>query len=303
MKHYQIDPMQSDASLSALVTEGDSALESRMRAVSRKIATHTDQRLIGLTGPTCSGKTTAAKLFTDYMEAHGHLVHVISVDDFYYDKEYLTRRADADPNIEIDYDSEDTIDVELLADRTESLLACRPTQMPRFDFQSGERVDGGVITPRVGDLFLFEGIQILYPSVREILSGAAYRSIYICPESSISVGGESFLPNEIRLMRRLVRDYRYRASDPAFTLFLWQSVRANEEKSIFPYADVCDDRIDSTMPYEIGMLKPYLEEILPSVAPNDRFYDVAQEILKKIATVQPVPSSLIGKKSLYKEFI
>jgi uridine kinase len=162
MKNYQIEPMQAAEGLAELVAEGDRSLESRMRCVSRNIATNSDQRLIGLTGPTCSGKTTAARLFTDYMETHGHTVHVISVDDFYYDKEYLTRRAEADPNIEIDYDSEDTIDVELLAARTESLLACRPTRMPRFDFQTGERVDGGIITPRAGDLFLFEGIQILF---------------------------------------------------------------------------------------------------------------------------------------------
>ena len=303
MKHYQIDMAQTEEQLSRLVSEGDASLETCMRRVSRNIATHSDQRLIGLTGPTCSGKTTAARLFNDYMEAHGRCVHVISVDDFYFDKEYLTRRADADPDIEIDYDSEDTIDVELLAEKTERLLACKPTQMPRFDFRSGKREDGGVVTPGVGDLFLFEGIQLLYPGVREILSGASYRSIYICPSSSITVGGETFLPNEIRLMRRLVRDYRYRASSPAFTLYLWQSVRANEERSIFPYVDACSDRIDSTMPYEIGMLKPYLEDILPSVGVENDFYAEAQMILKKIASVQAVSSDLISDNSLYKEFI
>lgn len=303
MKHYTIESMQSETQIARLVAESDAALEANMRRISRSIASQSDQRLIGLTGPTCSGKTTAARLFTDYMESHGHRVHVISVDDFYFEKEYLTRRADADPNIEIDYDSEDTIDTELLAERAESLLACKSTPMPRFDFRSGQRVDGGVITPKEGDLFLFEGIQVLYPSVREILSSSAYRSIYIYPESSITVGGQIFLPDEIRLMRRLVRDYRYRASSPAFTLYLWQSVRANEERSIFPYAAMCNDRLDSTMPYEIGMLKPYLEQILPSVAPDDRFYGEAQQILQKIASVQAVSSHLITETSLYKEFI
>ncbi len=303
MNQYQIPSFLSDHEMRLLVADGDRYLAEQMRITSRNIAKASDQRLIGLTGPTCSGKTTAARLFTDYMESHGHCVHVISVDDFYYDKDYLKKLADADPNIEIDYDSEDTIDANLLAEKTESLLACKPTRLPRFDFRSGMRVEGVTVTPRAGDLFLFEGIQILYPRVREILSGTAYHSIYICPTSSIAGAGDTFLPNEIRLMRRLVRDYRYRASDPAFTFYLWQSVRENEEKSIFPYADTCHEKIDSTMPYEIGMLKPYLEAILPQVSPEDRSYPQAQAILKKIESVQAVPSSLITDQSLYKEFI
>ncbi|MBE6553675.1 MAG: hypothetical protein E7666_04960 [Ruminococcaceae bacterium] len=303
MKQYQISNLLSTDQMHRLVMDGDRFLADQMRATSRNIAKASDQRLIGLTGPTCSGKTTAARLFTDYMESHGHCVHVISVDDFYFDKDYLKKRADDDPNIEIDYDSEDTIDADLLAEKTESLLACKPTRLPRFDFRSGLRVDGVTVTPQAGDIFLFEGIQILYPRVREILSGTAYHSIYISPVSSIEVGGEVFLPNEIRLMRRLVRDFRYRASDPAFTFYLWQSVRENEEKSIFPYADTCHEKIDSTMPYEIGMLKPYLNAILPQVMPQDRSYESAQALLQKIQSVQTIPSSLIADQSLYKEFI
>lgn len=274
-----------------------------MDGVVEAVAATPALRFLGLTGPTCAGKTTAAKKLTACLEEHGHRVHVVSIDDFYFDKSVLQLRAENDPDIEIDYDSEETIDIALLEEKTESLLCGRETKMPRFDFRSGMRTEGLTLSPTPDDVFLFEGIQILYPKVDRILHGDAYRSIYICPASAIDVGGECFLPNEIRLMRRLVRDYRYRASAPAFTLYLWQSVRENEEKNIFPNKDTCHAYIDSTMPYEIGMLKPYLEEILPTVPAESPFYGQAQGLLGRLRSIVEIPSAYMTQNSLYKEFI
>ena len=104
-------------------------------------------------------------------------------------------------------------------------------------------------------------------------------------------------------MRRLVRDYYRRASQPDFTFYLWESVRANEEKSIFPYAHQCNEFIDSTMAYEIGMLKPHLQKILSTVARESPYYNKAQDILKKIARSKNVPADYMTPNSLYKEFI
>ena len=303
MKHYRMESIVDPCRLQAFVQECDARLQEALSQAATRIGAGADLRFLGLTGPTCSGKTTAAKRLTTDLEAYGRRVHVISIDDFYYDKEYLHKRADDDPDIEIDYDSEDTIDVALLAEKTELLLLGRETELPHFDFQKGIRTRGERILPKDEDLFLFEGIQILYPKVHEILCGEAYHSIYICPSSAIEVGGELFLPNELRLMRRLVRDFRYRATDPAFTLYLWQSVRENEEKNIFPYAHDCKEKIDSTMPYEVGMLKPYLEELLQAVSSESPFYQTAQEMLTRIARVSVVPSSYMASNSLYKEFI
>ena len=289
--------------LAAYVAACDADLEARMDTVAERTAIVDGLKLLGLTGPSCAGKTTAAKKLTACLEAHGHRVHVISIDDFYYDKDYLHSRADADPDIEIDYDSEDTIDVTLLREKTASLLAERPTQMPKFDFPTGMRVEGETVIPKKDDVFLFEGIQILYPKVRAILGAAPYRGIYISPATALQVGEHLFEPNDIRLLRRLVRDYRYRASNPSFTFYLWQSVRKNEESNIFPNAHTCHECIDSTMPYEIGMLKPYLENILPLVTPSDPFYQKAQEILAQLSNNPAVPSDLMTQNSLYKEFI
>ena len=304
MKCIKIERQGSFDKQRVFVEQEDARLEKDMLEVARRVSRAPKLKLLGLTGPTCSGKTTAANKLTDYLERHGHRVHVISIDDFYYDIEILHQKADADPDVEIDYDSEDTIDVDLLAEKAKSLLSCKTTKMPRFDFKTGKRTQGKIISPTPSDVFLFEGIQTLYPKVNAILECDAYQSIYISPASALSVEGMVFEPNEIRLMRRLVRDFRYRASEPTFTFYLWQSVRANEEKSIFPNASRCHHFIDSTMPYELGMLKPYLTDLLGRVTKRDgSAFDSAQAILQKLAGVEEIPSEYMTAHSLYKEFI
>ena len=303
MKRYTIEPELTDAGLLRLVETGERQFEEQLDALSADLAADPELHLIGLTGPTCSGKTTAAGKLTEALARCGKHLHVISIDDFYFNKSYLRELAARSGREESDFDSEETIDVAYLQTYTVSLLEGRETRMPHFNFQSGMREDGELLVPRPNDLFLFEGIQILYPRVDAIFSQRSYRSIYISPTSSIAVGGQLFLPNEIRLMRRLVRDYHYRSSSPQFTLYLWQSVRENKESNIFPYVHRCNNRIDSTMAYEIGVLKPYLEELLPQIPPADPFAGKAQSLLARLHEVQPVPASYISSGSLYREFI
>ncbi|MBQ8311103.1 MAG: hypothetical protein IJX80_08855 [Clostridia bacterium] len=303
MKH-RIVGLFDEEELKIMVEDCDRQLEARIDRAIDSIEDVANLRLFGLTGPTCSGKTTAARKITEHLEKKGLCVHVVSIDDFYFDKEYLHKRVAETPHVEIDYDSEETIDIDLLAEATESLLSCRRTQLPKFDFGPGTRSKGECIFPQTNDVFLFEGIQILYPKVNEILNtGHTYRSISICPLSSIEVGGEEFLPNEIRLCRRIVRDYYRRATAPAFTFYLWKSVRANEEKNIFPNMHLCHAEIDSTMPYEMGMLKPYLEPLLRQIPQSDFFHADAERLLHRIQGIQPVSAAYMTEKSLYKEFI
>ncbi len=304
MKHHTVELFDTGTVLQRFVDTCERQFEERMERAISSLRDVRELRFFGLTGPTCSGKTTAARKMTELLEEQGLCVHVISLDDFYYDKEYLHQRAEEDPDIEVDYDSEETIDIELLSDVAEQLFAGEKTFIPHFDFKSGMRAGGVLIEPKANDVFLFEGIQTLYPRVSEILDRHhSYRSIAICPQSAIVADGNLFLPNEIRLYRRLVRDYRHRATEPEFTFYLWQSVRENEEKNIFPHLDTCHASIDSTMPYEIGMLKPYLEPLMNEILPQSAFYRQAQEILKKLRGIQSISADYIPERSLYKEFI
>ncbi len=302
MQYFYVNSIPQ-AQIASYVAQADAALATQMQNALDCIESVPDLRLFGLTGPTCSGKTTAADMLTRVLENKGYEVHIISLDNFYYDKEYLKQRSE-EANIALDYDSEETIDTELFASCAEKLFDGKTVQLPRFDFETGLRESGEVLTPQKKDIFLFEGIQVLYPKIRAVLSAhSSYRSIAIHPQSEIHTGGEVFSPNEIRLYRRLVRDYRHRATDPDFTLSLWASVRENEEKNIFPNLHLCHTEIDSTMPYEIGMLKPYLVPLMESVPDTSPNRSEATRILSKMKFVEAISSDYIAPNTLYKEFI
>lgn len=293
----------------AFVRKCDDAFFSRLDEVSSEICERRNINIIGLTGPTCSGKTTMANILIKRLELSGRKVHVISLDDFFYDRATLDAKNTTG---EIDYDSPDTLDIDLLARCTRDILRGDPVRLPRYDFPTGARIEGDIIDADDNgrDMFIFEGIQVLYPSVRSLLCGSdSYTSIYISPQSEIYAGGRLFLPNHIRFLRRLVRDYNFRGASADFTMYLWSSVRENEDKHIIPNAHSCEYLIDSTLGYDVNMLAPYLRKIL-SLPHSGRgriddceYRSVSDEILSEIQDVQDMERSFLADGSLYREFI
>lgn len=288
--------------LADYIRECDGIFAKRLDSVSSAVK-EKKNRIICLAGPTCSGKTTAAAMLVDSWAENGRAVHIISIDDFYFDREYLHSISNAEKDGEADYDSEKTVDLSALEHFTEEALAGKEAHCPIFDFKTGRRSGYRSIRAQEDDVFIFEGIQAIYPSVTDMLAPCGGTGIYIAPMTELYCGDKAILPNDIRLMRRLVRDFNFRATDADFTLTLWQGVRANEEKNIFPYAEDCEYRLDSTHGYEIGVLKPYLEKILPPVVSGGKNSDEARKILESINGVEEIPSALIPQGSLYKEFV
>lgn len=277
--------------------------EERLELAVNRVCETGDIRIIALAGPTCSGKTTAARKLIQNLSARGKKVHVVSIDDFYYDRDVLRAMADAQDDVEIDYDSEDTIDFDELRRCVAQICTDEPTELPVFDFLEGKRNGHRIIDSDPEDIFIFEGIQAIYPKVTALFEEYGYLSVYISVETEIDVDGTVFDQNEIRLMRRIVRDYQFRGATPEFTLFLWDSVRTNEELSIFPYAVGCDSFINSALQCEIGLLKPFLEKILPQIPTDDRKRAVADKILNKIRDIEAIPAAYLSENSLYFEFI
>lgn len=271
--------------------------------IGRSFSSNGSVKIISLSGPTCSGKTTAAELLSERLGAYGISVLTVSIDDFYYDRDYLHKLSRYKGMGKIDYDSVDTIDLCALKKFIIEIFTEGRAECPVFDFKTGARSGVRTLTIDQSAVLLFEGIQAIYPEIRSLLSDFGLVSIYICPQTPINDGGEVFLPDEIRLLRRLVRDSNFRGTDVNFTFRLWESVRHNEEVNIFPYSGASDFRIDSTHAYEIRVLKPYLERLLPTVTEESGHKSEAKEILKKIASVTPIDSSLIPENSLYKEFV
>ncbi len=260
-------------------------------------------RLISLSGPTCSGKTTAADMLAARLSESGRRVHIISIDDFYFDRDYLHELSLKKGIDGIDYDSEDTIDLDALDSFITAALDALPAYCPTFDFSTGNRNGKRLVSAGENDIFIFEGIQAIYPSVVSLFEPHGFISLYIAPLTPLAVGDVTFLPDEIRFLRRIVRDAHKRSTSADKTMHLWENVRLNEEKNIFPFSDRCVYRIDSTHAYELGILAPYLDELLREVSEDSENYAEAQRILEKIKNIAPIDSSLIDDESLYKEFV
>lgn len=291
--------------LGAWVAECDARLSAELSRIAEEICADSQIKLIRLVGPTCAGKTTVANMLSDIFETRGKQLHLVSIDDFYYDTDILRARS-AEMGMEsVDYDSPDTIDIASLEEFVREIFADDYSRCPIFDFREGKRTGYRELHSGERDVFLFEGIQVLYPCVTEIFKNIGHPSveIYISPQSSIEIGGEVFTPHEIRLMRRIVRDRNFRKTEAELTFMMWQGVRANEEKNIFPFVSDCRYSIDSTMAYEIGILKPYLSAALGAIPANSAYKERADSILSKISRVVPISDKLITPESIYKEFV
>ena len=281
----------------------DRRLTQAAEAVSAA-SVHEGVKILRLSGPSCAGKTTCAKKLTDVLEAAGREVYPISLDDFFHDRNTLFAMAQKNGG-KLDYDSVDALDLDLLHACVQDLMTTGKAGMPSFNFKTGLR-EGPILldtTQGKSPVFLFEGIQAVYPKVVDMLDGAADRSIFMCVRSAITVGDVTFEPNEIRLMRRLVRDESKRGAVPEFTLHLWHSVRENEENSIFPEMEKCDMILDSTMPFEIHMLKPHVERIFSEHPVQGEDAPIAQTLLSKLSGVQAMSHEYLSENSLYHEFI
>ena len=305
MIKYSKSEFKTEAEAKSFVCQCENDFEARLSSLTEAVCKEKDLRVITLSGPTCSGKTTASKKLVEAFAKHSKRINIISIDDFYYDKEKLHELSKLKGMDKVDYDSVDTIDLDCLRNVVEEIFDDVPGDVhaPIFDFVEGKRVGYKTLECTDNDIFVFEGIQALYPEVHALFKKHSYCDIFICVESSIAVGNAVFEPNEIRLLRRLVRDNHFRATDPDFTFNMWDGVRENEENNIFPYAHNCKYRVDSAFLCEISLLRPYLEEMFSSFNENNKNYEKAKDILSKISNVEPLPKKYLSDDSFYFEFI
>ena len=289
--------------------EVDERLTACAAAISADCVAH-GVRVIRLSGPTCVGKTTAAEKLTEALEAAGRVVHPISIDDFFYGRDVLHRMAEESGAQKLDYDSVKTIDLPALRACVRELMEQGSTKIPTFSFKTGYREGYRDLTVADGEepVFLFEGIQAVYPEVTALFAGIPERSLFInVMQDTVLVDGDGrervFTPDRIRLLRRLVRDEAKRGTSPDFTLTLWHSVRENELTSILPYADACDYGLDSNMAFDIHMLAPHLRRIFRDQPCDGDEIAAQNEILASIEGVEGIDDACLAPDSLYHEFI
>lgn len=260
------------------------------------------KKFIALSGPTCSGKTTASDRICHAFLSRGIRVKTVSIDDFYIDRDILLQRA-KESGKPIDFDSPTTINLPLLTECVNKLRRGEDVLLPRYGFVEGKCVEYTPFSPKDADCFLFEGIQAIYPNVLDVLGKDDVVSLAIRPATSLKIGEAVFDSHELRFARRLVRDFRYRSAPPEYTFYLWDGVRANEELHIMPYEDRVDFLIDSTMAYEPFVIRDYLMHYLSLVPKENRYKGQAEALMKEYEQIPSISSRFVPDHSIFREFI
>ena len=263
----------------AFVNECEENFKKTVESAAKLIAADDACRAVTLAGPTCSGKTTAATLLIKALADLGKNARIISIDDFYYPHSVMEKLGITD------FEGVSAIDTNLFKTTAASLSKLETTVFPFYDFKIRDRGFYPPYTPSDNDIYIFEGIQAVYPEILECLDSFKTLSLYICVADKIEIGDVSFLPKEIRLMRRAVRDHYHRGTSVEGTMDLWDSVRLNEEENIFPYVGKEDFSINSLIPYEIFLVgKEFLllSEDYPQNGKNCNIVFSLRERLAKI---------------------
>ncbi|MBE6544334.1 MAG: hypothetical protein E7675_08040 [Ruminococcaceae bacterium] len=275
-------------------------MDQMEEAVKKVVAS--GNRIIFLSGPSCSGKTTGGRILCNEFEEKGRRVKEISIDDFFYGREESERIA-REKGTAVDLESAAAIDLECLRRVGEDILSLRHARIPKFDFTISSRSGYEEWQCTEDTVVIFEGIQAIYPEVLEIFKNVESTSLYIYPSTPVSAVGEVFLPDEMRFFRRLVRDERSRNAPPEKTFMLWEGVRGNEEKNIFPHVHKVDITIDSSFAYEPYMIKQKAVELLMRVAKDSPYKEKADKMIEKFKNIPPMSSRFLPEDSLFREFI
>lgn len=296
---YQKGFLSVDA---GFVAECDRNFELVLEKKVAELCHKKESRILGLTGPTCSGKTTAAKKLIAYLGDEKKRVITVSLDDFF--KNNYTREMLKDRDVsKLDFDSPDTLDRELFEGFMDDIFTKGRAEKPIFDFATGTRAVWETVECDADDILLLEGIQVLYPAVIDIIEDCHGSVMAVRTESGIDVEGRRFEPNFIRFCRRLVRDYNFRSAGPELTFPMWSNVSRNEQINIFPHMHRCDICIDTTLAFELNMLSPYVRRILCEVDESRPYYEDAQSIIRALDGICEIGSECLSENSLYKEFV
>ena len=258
-------------------------------------------RMVLISGPSSSGKTTSAKRLGIQLGVLGLRPVMISLDDYFVDRE----KTPLDENGEYDYEALEAIDLELFNDHLRRLMAGQSVDIPRYDFITGRRTQHGTpLTLDERSILIIEGIHGLNPRLTPSVPDAVKFKIYISCFTSVAMDNLSRIATtDNRLLRRLTRDYKQRGADALHTLSRWASVRRGEERHIFPYQENADVMLNSSLFYEISVLRPYAEKILREVPDTVPEFDEARRMLKFLDNFIPIPSDEIPPTSILREFI
>lgn len=257
-------------------------------------------RLVCLAGPSSSGKTTTSKRLSIQLQVFGKKPVTIELDDYYVNREDTPR----DENGEFDFEALEALDVELINKHLEQLLSGEEVRLPKFDFVTGLRKEGKTLKLGKDDILIIEGIHGLNEAVSKNILPEEKFKIFICPLTGVNLDSYNRVgTTDTRLLRRMVRDHRRRGYSPEHTIKMWPSVIRGSHKHIFPYEERADVLFNTSLAYEISVLKGYAEPLLRAIPECSPAYGEAQRVLSMLSYAPVIPSENVPNLSIIREFI
>lgn len=287
---------------SELIRISEALHEKKVAQIADQIYSRRDSiKIVLLSGPSSSGKTTTAMRLAVQLKVNGLKPHIISLDNYFVNREQTPR----DENGEYDFESINALDTKKINDDLVRLLNGEEIELPKFSFETGQRFfDGTKLQIEPNGLLIFEGIHALNPDLLPLIDSSRLFKIYVSALTSLSIDGTNRIPTtDNRLLRRMVRDYRYRGYSAVETIGRWQSVRKGEDRNIFPFQENADAMFNSSLLYEFGVLKSQAEQILKEVAPIHPEYDEASRLLKFLSYILPISDKDVPPTSILREFL
>ena len=287
-----------------LINVAEAMHDKYLGKISDEIATRNREggaRIVLLAGPSSSGKTTTNKRLAIQLMTNLLMPKLISMDDYFIDREHTPRDEDGD----YDFEHLHALDLDRFNSDLRRLLAGETINLPTYSFELGRRVEKEKplsLGPK--DVLLIEGIHGLNPELTHALRSDDLFKVYVSALTTLTIDDHNWIStNDNRLLRRIVRDYKYRHISALDTLKRWPSVQRGEQRWIFPYQENADALFNSSLIFEIGVMKNYAEPLLRSVPHNIPQYAEAYRLLKLLSYFIPIEAEQIPATSLLREFL
>ena len=275
--------------------------DNRLQYIAKNIWENRDViKVVLISGPSSSGKTTSAKKLSMYLKTAGLNPIPISLDDYFLEREDTPLNESGRP----DFESIRALDIKLFNKQIDKLLKGNKVTVPTFNFITGKKEYNKTIEMHENDIFIIEGLHALSDELlTEIPKNKKYK-IYVSPLVYLNIDDDNRINlTDIRLLRRMVRDNRTRGYTPSQTLESWSEVRDGEEKYVFPYQDKADIVCNTFSPYELPIMKVYALPLLYKVQADDPGYLTVLRLIKLLDLVLPLPSDEVPTLSILREFI
>ena len=284
-----------------IINISEALQEKKLAKIAEDIAQRKGVKLVLLAGPSSSGKTTSCKRLSIQLAVNGLKPLQISLDDYFVDRD----KTPKDENGEYDFESIYALNLDLLNDQFNALFRGEEVDLPKYDFPSGKSIkSGNKLKLEPNNVLVVEGIHALNPELTAHIPEEQIYRVYASALTTILLDNHNYIPTtDNRLLRRIIRDYKYRGVSAQETIHRWPSVRAGENKWIFPFQENADAMLNTAMLYELSVLKMQAEPLLQQVPENCEEYAEAYRLLKFLKYFKGIPYNNLPPTSLLREFL